>query len=315
MCHFPINIKNPKKRLNVDDYERIHVPCGKCNKCLAKRADNWLLRLQYELKTATTAYFVTLTYETAPRTKTGLYTAKREDLQNYFKRLRKREPNNKYIKYYASVEYGEDRHRPHYHIILFNVYDKINVYKAWSKDNKYFGIVDVKDEVNDARMRYVTGYIEKKVGIGTYDSDDRVKEFSLMSKNLGKHFIDVASLFHTTTQQGYTQLGKRKFILPRYYKDKMLPDHTTIFKYGDIKFIVKTPNLIKKQISKNNYENFLKSQNQQIKNFNSHEAFDHNRKCLAQRDNPELSPIYITSNSTKCRSEHNLKTDLSLIPV
>lgn len=295
MCHFPINIKNPKKRLNIDDMERIHVPCGKCNKCLAKRADNWLLRLQYELKQATHAYFVTLTYDTAPRTKNGLFTAKKDDLQNYFKRLRKREGNNTYIKYYASVEYGEKRHRPHYHIILFNVYDKINIYKAWSKNDKYLGIIDVQDEVNDARMRYVSGYIEKRVGIGTHEGDDRVPEFSLMSKNLGKHFIDVATLFHTTTLQGYTQLGKRKYALPRYYKEKMLPDHVTKFEHGEIKFKVKTPNLIKKQISKNNYENFLKQEARRAQNFNSIKDFDHNRKCLAKRDNPTLSKTFITS--------------------
>lgn len=316
MCHFPINIKNPKKRLNVDDYQRINVPCGKCNLCLKKRADNWLLRLQYELKTATHAYFVTLTYEETPRTKNGLRTAQKSHLQDYFKRLRKREGNNTYIKYYASCEYGKERHRPHYHIILFNVYDKINIYKAWSNKGKYMGTIEVEDEVNDARMRYVTGYIEKKVGIGTYDHDDRQKEFSLMSKNLGKHFLDVATLFHTTTQQGYTQLGKRKYCLPRYYKEKIFPDHKTQFKFGEIQFTVKSPNLIKKQISKNNYENYLQSEIRRISHFNSLEDFDKNRKALAERDNPTLQHLLITPKSQrKCNSEINLNYDQNLILV
>lgn len=295
MCHFPINIKNPKKRLNADDFERIEVPCGKCNLCLKKRADQWFLRLSYELKKATSAYFVTLTYEDAPRTKNGLCTAKKSDLQDYFKRLRQREGgNNTYISYYASVEYGEKRHRPHYHIILFNVYDKNNITRAWSIEGKYLGFVTVS-EITDARMRYVTGYIEKRVGIGNQVNDDRVKEFSLMSKKLGIHYVETATLYHTTTLRGYTQLGKRKFSLPRYYKDKMFPDHTITYDHQGVKFKVKSSNPIKKTISKINYDNFIQAQAKQLKNFDSVETFDHNRKCLAKRDNHELYSVLLTT--------------------
>lgn len=278
---------------------RITVPCGKCNLCLKKRANQWFLRLFYELKTSTSAHFVTLTYETAPRSYNALKTCKKEDLQNYFKRLRQREKGNKYIKYYACSEYGSHTHRPHYHAIVFNVREEKNLYRSWSVRGHYIGGVVVAP-VNDQRMRYVTGYIEKKVGIGAVDYDDRLPEFSRMSKNLGLYYTKIATLHHSHTLNGFTQIGKRKFSLPRYYKQKMFPDKKTNFiTYAidhngfviDASFTITEKNSIANKISKNNYERFLITLDQRKKDFSSELAWLHNSSCLAERDNPTLTKI------------------------
>lgn len=182
MCNTPINIKNPAS-VNRQRWEpsRLMVPCGKCELCIKKRSNDWTLRLRYHQKEVHSSYFVTLTYTNCPRTQYGLNTLRKSDLQNFFKRLRQREGSATQISYYACGEYGSEGQRPHYHIILFNVNEKRNIMKAWTIDNKLIGHVDI-GEVAPASISYVTGYIGKKIGIPVYEQDDRLKEFSLMSK-------------------------------------------------------------------------------------------------------------------------------------
>lgn len=231
MCEAPVNIKNPLYGKRIGQMKRILVPCNKCVKCLKKRAMQWSIRLHYENKISTSAYFVTLTYENPPRSHNGLATCLKDDLQKYFKRLRKREMGNTNIKYYACSEYGEQLQRPHYHIILFNVKDKLNIHRAWSVTRMggigidIIGMVHVGD-VTPASINYVSGYIGKKIGIPLTDYDDRLPEFSLMSKNMGTYYIDKSKEFHNETLTGYTVLDGVKHPLPRYYKNKIFNDET-----------------------------------------------------------------------------------------
>jgi hypothetical protein len=47
----------------------------------------------------------------------------KKDLQDFMKRIRerwKRVHNNPNVRFYACGEYGEQNHRPHFHVILFN---------------------------------------------------------------------------------------------------------------------------------------------------------------------------------------------------
>lgn len=57
-------------------------------------------------------YFVTFTYEQNPR------TLKHEDVQKFFKRLRK----NQSFRYFVCGEYGDRNDRPHYHAIMFGLH-------------------------------------------------------------------------------------------------------------------------------------------------------------------------------------------------
>lgn len=173
--------ENKAIALGLPYYSHYLVPCGKCAQCLQKRSNQWNIRLQYHQKDVKSQHFVTLTYQVPPRSYNDLATVKKVDLQNFFKRLRKREGTNTDISYYAVSEYGTQFHRPHYHIILFNVKDVRNIMRAWTIDNKLIGLVDVAD-VTPASIAYVTSYIGKKIGIPLYDYDDRTPEFSLMSK-------------------------------------------------------------------------------------------------------------------------------------
>lgn len=156
-------------------------PCGKCPDCLKRRASGWSFRLLQEEKRSSSSAFITLTYDTdhVPITEKGFMTLCKRDVQLFFKRLRKLNPEAK-IKYYACGEYGSRSMRPHYHAILFNA-DNADVLRAWSLDNKALGSVYFGD-VSGASVGYCLKYMSKPAKIPLHRNDDRIKEFSLMSK-------------------------------------------------------------------------------------------------------------------------------------
>ncbi|QCS37346.1 replication initiation protein [Tortoise microvirus 89] len=157
-------------------------PCGKCPECLARRTSGWSFRLMEESKRAESAHFVTLTYATAPVTKKGFMTLCKKDVQDFFKRLRYYLGKDVKIKYYVVGEYGTRTLRPHYHAIIFGA-NYYGIEKAWSLDNKRIGLVHY-GVVNGASVGYTLKYMSKPSKIPLHKNDDRVKEFSLMSKGL-----------------------------------------------------------------------------------------------------------------------------------
>lgn len=164
--------------------------------------------------------FLTLTYDTAyvPITKKGYMTLCKRCLQLFIKRLRKYHHKDAKIKYYAVGEYGGKTMRPHYHLILFNA-DKEKIDKAWNKGSIYIGTVE------GASVGYTLKYLAKEKKIPLHKNDDRVKEFSLMSKGLGTSYLS-----ENMKQWHYADINNRMYIpiednkkicMPRYYKDKL----------------------------------------------------------------------------------------------
>lgn len=214
-----------RKNATMDGRKTDVVPCGKCVKCLKRRANHWTFRLSQELKHATSACFLTLTYEQAPITDNGLPTLVKSDFQKFMKRLRKKSRSS--LKYYACGEYGTRTQRPHYHMILFNLEKHLinleTITSIWAH-----GHIDVKP-VQMACIAYVTGYVVK----GKFERldpcketgllDDRLPEFSLMSKKLGMSFLTPQMhRYLVNTMTGCVVLeGGRIQSLPRYFRDKV----------------------------------------------------------------------------------------------
>lgn len=178
MCLLPIKIKN-----NLGD--EVEVPCSKCPKCRARRISSWSFRLMQEDKVSESAHFITLTYGNThvPITNRGFMSLAKDDVQKFFKRLRKQQdklyPDAKPIRYYLAGEYGDKRKRPHYHAIMFNAKLEL-IQPAWQKGEVYYGTV------SEASVGYTMKYISKPSQIPMHKNDDRLKEFALMSKGLGK---------------------------------------------------------------------------------------------------------------------------------
>jgi len=210
-------------RQGLTSNDKIPVPCGKCPPCMKRRTSGWSFRLVKEGDVSDIALFVTLTYntESVPLTTKGYMTLKKSDLQDYFKRLRKL--TNKKIKYFAVGEYGTKKMRPHYHLILFNASAKI-VQRAWTLNEIELGTIYI-GSVSEASIGYTLKYMQKPGKIPLHQNDDRVKEFQLMSKGLGKHYLtdnmikwhkdDLENRMYIPIQDG------KKIAMPRYYKNKM----------------------------------------------------------------------------------------------
>lgn len=180
-CRTPFYVVDENK-------QSIAVPCGKCPACLKRRVSGWSFRLMTERNNSLSANFITLTYDghSVPITRSGFMSLSKKHLQDFFKRLRKASSRNIAIKYYAVGEYGGKSYRPHYHIILFNA-DISLIQQAWSKDGKHIGAVHYGNQegVCEKSCGYVLKYVTKPKRIPLHANDDRIPEFSLMSKDWG----------------------------------------------------------------------------------------------------------------------------------
>lgn len=197
----------------------VNVPCGRCPECVKRRVSQWSVRLQKEADVSTSAFFVTLTFSThtVPISQNGYMTLDKEPLQLFFKRLRKRSYQK--IKYYAVGEYGGKFKRPHYHIILFNATEKA-ICDSWALGQIHIG------KVEPASIAYCFKYISKDKTIKQHQNDDRVKEFSLMSKGIGKCYTDDPKNIqwhHNNLEERYYVpiRGGDKASMPRYYRDRI----------------------------------------------------------------------------------------------
>lgn len=130
------------------------LPCTRCIGCTERIAKQWALRCELELQQHQHASFATLTYDRdhVPP------TLQKRDLQLALKRLR-RPRAAKSLRYFASGEYGETNHRPHYHALLYGFAptERQALDEAWG-----LGFTEL-EPVNLARIHYVAGYTAKKL--------------------------------------------------------------------------------------------------------------------------------------------------------
>lgn len=229
--------------IKLDEVD-FRVPCGKCLPCQKKRRSDWAFRLEQEFLGSDSAFFITLTYNdlTIPRTKEGIPTLFKKDVQDYIKRLRWHHQKyvskelkipmkqvkevSKPIRYYAVGEYGTKTRRPHYHLLLFN-YDIANLTPLtaqWkhTQSGVKMGHVDI-GTVTNASIEYTTKYMFKPFG----KKDLRQKPFSLMSKKpiIGNYYLEQHKGWH----QYYEDLTVRNLKgniqrLPKAFLRRIFPD-------------------------------------------------------------------------------------------
>lgn len=207
------NIKVERGRTLLETYEEI--PCGKCTGCRMQYAENWAIRCILEARQWKDNCVITLTYnnEHLPKGKkidpnTGEIleenvTLCKEDVQKFFKRLRKtysKKYNQNNIRFFMCGEYGDKRGRPHYHVILFNCYIpdqeffkfNNNGFKIYNSKEieKIWGLGDVKiNELSYEMCAYIARYVLKKQkdkgSKEWYECNGQVPEFTNMSRRPG----------------------------------------------------------------------------------------------------------------------------------
>lgn len=203
--------------------EYVPFDCGRCPPCRRKRINQWVFRLKQQEKVSVSARFVTLTYDTSnvPISSNGFMTLDRSHFQLFMKRLRKKHehfPKGLSIKYYAVGEYGDQNERPHFHAIMFNVKSDESINEAWAMGNVVIGTV------SGASIAYTAKYIDKQARVPKHSRDDRVPEFSLMSKGLGKNYLtrSIRRYHKADLNRNYvTDNDGNKIALPKYYRDRL----------------------------------------------------------------------------------------------
>jgi len=211
-------------------------PCGRCPPCKRRRIDGWVFRmLQEEKNYSSPGRFITLTYDTdhVPISPHGFMTLDKSAFPNFMKRLRKLAPGVK-MRYYASGEYGDERRRPHYHAIVFGCPDDNLFHTAWALGGVSFGRVDV-DQVTGRSIAYTVGYINKSDWQKIHSRDDRVPEFSLMSKGLGANYVTPAIVAYHKADLSRNYLSKPggdRIAMPRYYRERIFDDDERSMQQG-----------------------------------------------------------------------------------
>lgn len=189
---------------------------------------------------------------------TILPTVDIKHLQRFMKRLRKRNHAKK-IKIYGVSEYGSETKRPHYHIILLGA-DIVSLvglenFKQIEKGNVKldgqtqlilpdwkFGHATI-GKVNEKTISYTLKYISKGRIIPQFARDNRQKEKSVMSKNLGLGYLTEQQIkYHKQNPlaQYVVNSEGHKIALPRYYREKLFDDQdkaeiSEIFALNDLR--------------------------------------------------------------------------------
>ncbi|QCS36514.1 replication initiator protein [Capybara microvirus Cap3_SP_442] len=135
--------------------EYINLPCNKCIGCYLQRSLDWSCRICCEKHTREYLHnnpyssFITLTYDNENLPKDQSVSPL--ELQSFMKRLREfysRYFGVKDIKFFACGEYGEQFHRPHYHIIVLGLdFFEVNRLKL-IKDKKSNKILSKLESAN-----------------------------------------------------------------------------------------------------------------------------------------------------------------------
>lgn len=224
-CLTPYTVENPRFK-KFGGQRTFAVRCGRCPNCLRYRAAQWSFRLMQEDKVAKHSAFITLTYDGdhVPITPNGFMSLRPRDLTLFWKRLRKL--SGEKLRYYACGEYGGRYRRPHYHAVLFGLSDSGCVAQAWQVDGRAIGLVHVGN-VSSRSVMYTVNYMNKPRYVPEHKRDDRVQEFSRMSRGLGEAYLSpaiVAWYKRNLHRQFVLMPDKWKAPLPRYYKERMYTD-------------------------------------------------------------------------------------------
>lgn len=244
MCNSPVLLYRKGQKMLDGRLAKMDIsyPCNRCVKCKKRRVNDWVTRLSYEEKFSFTSYFVTLTYDESQVPyvvqKDGKVrlTLVKGHLMDFFKRLRKYQISTRKIYYYAVGEYGSKTNRPHYHAIILNCDSQNLVIRAWSNymgndsENKpiYKQIGQIHfGDVRPDSIAYTAKYIDKPKRIPQYEGDIREKEFSIMSKGIGKNYVldeKMVRYHKQNIDNPYITRDGYKVSIPRYYKDRIFDE-------------------------------------------------------------------------------------------
>lgn len=241
MCLYPKLIKNPKYRPNKKNGGRppfaydtrvmwVPVGCGECMECMKKKARDWQIRLQEEIRTNKNGKFITLTFddksleelkkvllsdgETMPEKWEN--EVARIAMRRFLERWRKK--YKKSVKHWMCTELGHNgTERVHMHGIIWTDETKETIEEIWK-----YGMIWQGSFVNEKTINYIVKYIHKM------DTDHiGYKPKVLCSPGIGGNYTNrrdsKLNKYNKTkeTDESYKFRNGSKSSLPIYYRNKI----------------------------------------------------------------------------------------------
>lgn len=228
MCNNPNYFPNI---IDVFTGKMVPIPCHKCQGCRIDRISVWERRCSYEMIQGRNA-FVTLTYDNyhLKWNKGSVYPTicdddfvKFKDNLRYRIRLLKELPPmcRRDYKICACSEYGEERERPHFHLLVFGL--DFKEFASVFEDSWRQGICDV-GPIRRGGVRYVLDYINTQTfGESKHiNFTDHGRDFPKMyfSRGLGKGWF--LSQYDNLQKYGMAKIGSRFVPIDTYWKNKLL---------------------------------------------------------------------------------------------
>lgn len=241
MCLYPKLVRNKKYVPNKSNkgivplmgdnrVEFIPVGCGKCYLCMRKKARNWQVRLNEEIKDNRNGKFVVLTFSNESLMR--LYNEFKEILKNddiqeniiatiavrrFLERWRKKYKIS--VRHWLITELGhKGTERIHLHGIIFS--DEVeDIKKIWQYGNVFIG-----DFVNEKSIGYIVKYVTKM----DLDHKGYIPKI-LCSKGIGSNYMLRGSSLRNQfngidTKDNYISGNGAKLALPTYYRNKIYND-------------------------------------------------------------------------------------------
>lgn len=202
-------IDRPVNKRSVVFYEKdgipsteMTIPCGQCIGCRLEYSRSWAVRIMDENEMHDESFSAMLSYTDDYLPDNN--SLRPRDTQLFIKRLRKDvyERYGKRIRYFLCGEYGDERNRPHYHILCFGYCPK-DLYETGELSKSGFklfrsdsfediwraGRCDI-GEVTFESAAYTARYMLKKINgkKAAKHYNGREKEFVRMSQGIGKEW-------------------------------------------------------------------------------------------------------------------------------
>lgn len=223
MCLYPQFVKFYNGKAH---YSKVPLPgyipiaCGNCFECNIHYSNEWTARCYHEFLKTEKGIVLTLTYDNEHLPTNGQLN--KRDIQLFFKRLRKKHA----FRYFGCGEYGGEKLRPHFHVILFglepsdlfywcksksnkDLYRSFEIEKCWTLGFSYIELFDIK------AVKYCCKYLQKTL----FSRDPRVhgfiKPFTFMSRRPGIGSPDIKCL-----DSDKIYYGGHYVSTPRYYLKK-----------------------------------------------------------------------------------------------
>lgn len=236
MCLYPRLIKNRKYTRNKKNQgeipylrdnrlEYISVGCGKCIECTKKKARDWKIRLNEEIRENKNGKFVTLTFseESLNKFKEELKIENKVEEDNeiatravrlFLERYRKK--YKKSVKHWLITELGhKNTERIHIHGLIFMDNEK-EIEKIWQ-----YGWVYIGQWVNEQTINYIAKYVTKIDTVHKWFTGKILSSPGIGSKYINRKDSEKNKFNGLKTNELYINRTGRKAPIPIYYRNKI----------------------------------------------------------------------------------------------